>query len=297
MQRIKLIISGLFSLCLIACGGSVLEEQGPRSPEFARIADTQTVVFIHGMYLTPKSWQPWEAYFQELGYQTHSPAWPLHDKSVPELNAEHPSSELAELTLPQIVQHYRDFVATLEQPPILVGHSMGGLVVQQLLSENSAAAGVILHSAPPFGVLSADPNFLKANWPHINPFLSLGQPTQLTLEQFAFAFMEDLDTETQLNAYTDYVVPESRRVGRAPLNEVARINTEQARTPLLFIAGGKDNIIPASLNYANFRKYENTPAITDYKQFPERNHWTLLQPGWEAVAAYIEDWLEQNRQH
>lgn len=154
---------------------------------------------------------------------------------------------------------------------------------------------MILHSAPPFGVLSADPNFLKANWPHINPFLSLAQPTQLTLEQFAF--MEDLDTETQLNAYTDYVVPESRRVGRAPLNEVARINTEQARTPLLFIAGGKDNIIPASLNYANFRKYENTPAITDYKQFPERNHWTLLQPGREAVAAYIEDWLEQNRQH
>lgn len=71
----------------------------------------------------------------------------------------------------------------------------------------------------------------------------------------------------------------------------------QARSPLLFIAGGKDNIIPASLNYANFRKYENTPAITDYKQFPERNHWTLLQPGREAVAAYIEDWLEQNRQH
>lgn len=295
MNPLRPIIFSLILYLLAGCGADILEEKGTRDPRYLPVAVTNSIVFIHGMYLTPLTWHEWETHFQTRGYITHSPPWPQHAQSVAEHNAIHPSDSLAALTLPEVLQHYRDFISTLDEPPILVGHSMGGLIVQILLSEGFGAAGVAIHSAPPQGVLSVNTRFLQANWPHINPLLNPNVPTQLTLEQFAFGFVNGMDSETQINAYHRYVVPESRRIGKATLTPDAAIDVIQPRPPLLLIAGGNDHTIPPSLNYTNFRIYRSATSVTDYKQFPARNHWTILQPEWESVARYIEEWWVENR--
>ncbi|HEX4938906.1 MAG TPA: alpha/beta hydrolase [Candidatus Kapabacteria bacterium] len=294
MQKTKILLVMLLTCFLWACKTSVQEEKGPRAPEFPTIPSSKTIVFVHGLYLTPASWSEWETYFQDLGFTTYSPAWPYHDLSVDEQNALHPNSELGTLTLPMVLQHYRDFIATLEEPPILIGHSMGGLVVQLLLEENIAAAGIVIHSAPPFGVISIEPKFLKASWPLLNPALNPSEPSKLTFKQFQHGFVNGMDLETQQDAYAHYCVPDSLRVGRSSLSRVTKVDKSVSRPPLLIIAGDRDNTVTASMNYVNFKLFHKTPAITDYKQFPDRNHWTLQQDGWQAVADYAAHWIEEN---
>lgn len=283
------------SCILCACKGQVLEIKGPRQPGFTTITDSKTVVFIHGMYLTPASWRDWETYFQRQGYTTYSPAWPLHDLSVDEQNALHPSAELSALTLPMVLQHYRDFIATLPEPPILIGHSMGGLIVQKLLDEHVAAAGIAIDSAPPFGVFSVEPAFLAANLHIFNPSVSVSTPIKLSFKQFQYGFANGMTLEDQQDAYLNNVVPESRRIGRATLSSRAKVKTDEARAPLLIVASGSDHTATPGLNYTNFRLFKKTPAITDWRMFPGRNHWTIRQQGWEQVADYVSHWIDENK--
>ena len=277
---------------LSACGGRVQEVNGPRLESYQYLGESRTVVFIHGMHLTPKVWEPWESYFSDVGYETHGPAWPLHDLSVDELKAKHPDPELGALTLTDVVDHYRDYIAQLEEKPILIGHSMGGLVTQILLQEGIASAGIIIHSAPPNGVISADPSFLQSNWATINPLIPASRPLNLSFRQFQFAFVNDMPLAEQEFAYEEYVVPESRRVGRSTLTSAAEIDVDLMTVPVLFLSGGNDNIIPASLNYSNFRKYRDREGVNDYKQFSERNHWTLSADDWELVADHVLEWID-----
>jgi len=292
---IKYLLIFLMGNFLAACNPEVLEQKGPRDPSFQITENSHTVLFIHGMYLTPIVWNEWENYFQDLGYTTFSPAWPLHDLSVEELNNLHPRAELGALTLSEVVDHYRKIIAGLDEKPIVVGHSMGGLITQKLLQEGLIAAGIVIDSAPPQGVISAEPNFLQANWPHLNPLLSISEPTRMTPSEFGFAFTNGMSPAEQEAAYNNYAVPESRRIGRAPITPEAAIDDIAARAPLLIIASGQDNIVTASLNYLNFIKYRNTPAITDFKQFPDRNHWTITAAGWGAVADYVQNWIIETK--
>jgi len=294
MVRLRIFLALVFFMALTGCASHVVNDQAGSRGSYLPVIKTQTVVFIHGMYLTPSVWQPWEAHFKNLGYKTYSPAWPLHEDSVIEQNSAHPKGELAELTLPMVVQHYQTFIETLEEPPILIGHSMGGLIVQQLLAKNIGAGGVAINSAPPQGVISMKLGFLKANWPHLSPFASSSEPSQLTGEQFSFGFVNGENSDVQKQAFEKYVVPESRAIGRAALSSDGAVDYAVARVPLLIISGGKDNTIPASLNYSNFEEYRDSPALTDYKEFPERNHWTILQTDWESVARYVQRWLKAN---
>ncbi|AUM11983.1 alpha/beta hydrolase [Ketobacter alkanivorans] len=284
----------LHIMLLSACKQTVLEEKGVREPEFPTIESSQTILFIHGMYLTPQAWAEWRQYFEERGYRTYAPAWPLHDLSIEEQNRLHPNADLGELRIEEVLNQYRAFLGTLDEKPIAIGHSMGGLIAQLLLEEDLISGAIALHSAPPFGVISAEPAFLKANWPMLNPLIPANNPIQLTFKQFQYGFTNGMTEAEQISAY-EHMVPESRLIGRSTTTTATALERDAPRKPLLIVSGGTDRTITASLNYANFEAFRNTPAITDYKQFPERNHWTIKANNWESVADYSLEWIESNR--
>jgi pimeloyl-ACP methyl ester carboxylesterase len=254
---------------------------------------SKTILFVHGMYMTPLCWEHWLDYFQEKGYRCIAPAWPERDKPVRTLRMNHPDSRLASLTLSQVIEHYSSLIQKLEEKPILIGHSMGGLVVQLLLQRNEALAGIAIDSAPPRGVFTTQKVFLQSNWPHINPFASKAVPIQMTLERFQFTFVNDLPLEIQQAAFERYVVPESRRVPAEALTKTATIDFHSPHAPLLLVAGSNDHLIPAALNQSNFNMYRRSPSVTDFKEFAGRTHFIIGQPGWEEVAGYIAAWLEE----
>jgi pimeloyl-ACP methyl ester carboxylesterase len=140
------------------------------------IAKSKTVVFVHGMFMTPLAWEKWEAHFAAKGYKTLAPAWPLHDLPIEDQRKNHPNPKLGELTLDTVLSHYRQVLKGLDEKPILVGHSMGGLIVQILLAEGLGAAGIAIDSAPPKGVISLKYSFLKSNWPVISPSAKVSEP-------------------------------------------------------------------------------------------------------------------------
>jgi pimeloyl-ACP methyl ester carboxylesterase len=251
---------------------------------------TKTIVFIHGMYMSPASWEKWIQYFQLDGYTCLAPAWPGRDKPVEALREHYSDPQLAKLTLDDILQDISGLIYDLPEKPVLIGHSMGGLVVQLLLQKDLAAAGVAIDSAPPMGVLSTKWSFLKSNLPHITPFVSPDHPIQMTFPRFQYTFVNDLPLEEQQAAYNKYVVPESRRVPRQSLT--AKVDFKKPHPPLLLIAGSADHLIPASLNRTNYNRYKSSPSATVFKEFPGRTHYIIGQKNWEEVAGYIAAWLD-----
>lgn len=250
---------------------------------------TKTIVFIHGMYMNPLCWEGWQTRIQSKGYRVHAPAWVGRDKSVEELRKAEAANTVSQLTLTNVVNHLAKFIQSLDEKPVIIGHSMGGLVVQLLLQKGIAAAGIAIDSAPPMGVFTAAPSFLKANWGHITPFSNINSPVVMTFERFQYAFVNGMPLEEQRAAFERYVVPESRRVPRESL--AAKIDFKAKRQPLLIIAGGNDNIIPASLNKTNYQKYKASSSVTDFKEFTGRNHFILGQKNWEEVADHCMEWI------
>jgi pimeloyl-ACP methyl ester carboxylesterase len=244
--------------------------------------------------MTPLCWEKWEPYFQAHGYKTLAPPWPLHEPSVEEQRKRHPYAPLAALTLEQVVDHYRKIIRGLDEKPILVGHSMGGLIVQLLLADGLGAAGVAIDPAPPKGVISLKWSFLKSNWPAISLTTKLDQPATMSFEEFQYSRANGMPLAEQHAQYDRYVVPESIRAWKGPSTKVAAIDYKKPRAPLLIIAGANDRIIPASLNHDNYDQYRKTPAVTDFRLFPGRNHWIIDAEGWQEVADEVLDWVRKN---
>ncbi|MCJ7797835.1 MAG: alpha/beta hydrolase [Thermoleophilia bacterium] len=249
----------------------------------------KTIVFVHGMYMNPLCWEQWVEYYQAKGYTCVAPAWPGRDHPVDALRKRHPDAQLGALTLGNVIEKFTDTIKALGEKPILIGHSMGGLVVQLLLQKDLAAAGVAIDSAPPRGVFTTKWSFIKSNWPHINPFVSQSAPIEMTFERFQYTFVNTFPLVEQEVAYERYVVPESRRVPRESLT--ARVDFKKPHSPLLLIAGSADNIIPASLNKSNHAKYKKSPSVADFKEFAARTHFIIGQKGWEEVADFVFAWL------
>lgn len=251
----------------------------------------ETVVFIHGMYMNSLCWEHWVAHFQAKGYPCLAPDWPGRSQPIEVLRKKPPDPQLGQLTLSRVLDHFADVIQSLGEKPIIIGHSMGGLVVQLLLQRNLAAAGIAIDSAPPMGVFTVKWSFLKSNWPHITPFVSQSSPIEMTFERFQYTFVNTLPLAEQRAAYKKYVVPESRRVPRESLT--ARADFEKPHPPLLLIAGSADHIIPASLNHSNYAKYKTSPSVTDFKEFAGRTHFIIGQKDWEEVADYVLAWLSE----
>ena len=246
---------------------------------------SKTVVFIHGLYMTPSCWEDWVKRFEAKGYSCLTPAYPGRDKSVKELQT--PDASLGKLTLSNILD---DLASKIKAQPVLIGHSMGALITQLLVHRGLGSAAIAIDSAPPTGVFTTTFSFLKANWGHITPFVNQDSPVIMTFERFQYAFVNDMPLAEQRVAFERYVVPESRHI---PLESLfsARIDFTKPHSPLLLIAGGNDHIIPPGLNKTNYQKYKAGPSVTDFKEFPGRNHFILGQRGWQEVADYCLEWI------
>jgi pimeloyl-ACP methyl ester carboxylesterase len=250
---------------------------------------SKTIVLIHGMFMNSLCWEKWIPYYEAKGFRVLAPAWPGRDKSVEELNKAHPDPELAKLKLNHIVDAMETFIKGLDEKPAIIGHSMGGLVVQLLMQRDLAVGGVAIDPAPPAGVFTTEYSFLKANFPAINPLL-LNKPVKMSFEHFQYAFVNTLPLAEQRAAYDRYVVPESRNVPVSSLGAAGKIDFKKLHRPLLITAGEKDHIIPASLNRTNHRKYQ-MPSATDFKEFAGRDHFLIGSKGWEEIADYCLEWF------
>ncbi len=286
-------------LATVACGAqscaTPARMESGRTPSAQKIGGTRTVVFIHGMYMTPACWNEWQAFFKQKGFKVHAPAWPLHDREAATMRAGHPDAALGKLTLEEVIAANRTFIQGLGEKPILIGHSMGALVSQILLAEGVAAAAIAIDSAPPKGIISLKWSFLKSNWGAISPFADEDEPIFLTQADFNYAFVNDWPEAKQQALYAAGVVPESRRVGKGPTTDAGAIDFDRARGPLLFVAGQNDQITPASLNRSNFAAYADSPSISDFREFPGRTHAIIQQDGWQEVAGFAAEWIEANR--
>lgn len=257
--------------------------------------NSKTIVFITGAFVSHNGWENWKTYFENLGYTCIVEPWPYKSGLPSELRNKQPNDKnLASLRYAEVVNHYANIIKKLPEKPILVGHSLGGLTVQLLLQRGLGVAGIAVHSAPPQGVLSFEFSFLKSLWKPFGLFSSTKKTHLMSFEEWQYAFTNGLEYSVQKESYEQNTIPESRVALRDALTSVAKIDFKREHPPLLFISGSADHIMPASLNYKNYKSYKNSFSVTDYKEFEGKNHFVLGLPKWREEADYAFNWLTKN---
>jgi pimeloyl-ACP methyl ester carboxylesterase len=255
------------------------------------------VVFIHGTWLHAGSWENWAKLFRRLGYAPIAPGWPGEADEIRE--ARLLPEAVAGTGLQALTKHYADIIAQQDEKPIVIGHSVGGLVAQKLLGQNLAAAAIAIAPAQPKGVWLLPLRQINAVFPALKNPLNIGRAIELTANNFRYAFGNTLSLEESTELYTQWVVPSPAK----PLFEAAfanfipgspaAVNTGNAeRGPLLLMAGGRDNTVPASVVRAQQRLYIRSPAVTDIHEFPDRGHSLTIDNGWREVTDTVIDWLK-----
>jgi pimeloyl-ACP methyl ester carboxylesterase len=259
---------------------------------------SRTIVFIHGAWVTPRCWDPFRGYFEGLGYDCLAPAWPGKDRPIESIRAD--PSPLAGLGIGEIADHYDRIVRAMPEPPLLVGHSFGGLIVQILLDRGLGAAGVAIDSAPPKGVWAFEPTAVRALASVLLTPFAWRRVVRWSFGQFRYAFVHPLPLVEARAAYETEVTPESGRIffqGAVALvspRSATRVDFgNSSRGPLLLVAGGADRIVPAVINRRNHRAYRRAGAQADYREFPGRAHWIIAQEGWDEVASFVASWLAE----
>ncbi len=250
---------------------------------------SHALVFIHGLFQNPLAWTAWKTYFEQRGYTCYAPAYPYHEGDPMHLRQQiHP--ELGNVTLKNVIDHLIQFIDALPEKPILIGHSMGGLLVQKLIEMDKGVAGVCISSAPPKGITTLTWSFIKTNFPVINP-LKGNSVFQPSFDWYHDAFCHVMNREASQKLYNQLVVPESRNIPRSSTGKSGRIDFTKAHAPLLFLAGSADRIVPPVLNRKNIAAYTHSTSKRDYKEFAGRSHQLCAQDGWEEIAQYLADWL------
>jgi pimeloyl-ACP methyl ester carboxylesterase len=256
---------------------------------------SETIVLIHGLWMTPLSWEHWVERFSSRGHTVLAPAWPGMDRDVGSLRAD--TASYAHLGVTEITDHYDKIIRELDSPPIIMGHSFGGLVTQLLLDRGLGAAGVAIDPAPPKGVLVIPPASLRVASVALRNPGNRHRAQMLTAKEFRYAFGNTLSEQESQAVYERYAVPGPGRTlfqaGLANFNPSAatKINFHNDdRAPLLILGGGKDHTVPAATTRANFKLQSKSKAVTEYKEYEDRSHWTCGEPGWEAVADHALEW-------
>ena len=256
----------------------------------------RTVIFIHGGWVTPACWQPFASYFETHGYRTLAPPWPGKDRSVEDIRRD-PSS-LAGLGIAEIVDHYEAIVRSLDEPPILVGHSFGGLFVQLLLDRGLGAAGIAIDSAPPKGIFAFEPTTLVSLGRILMIPFGWRKVVRWSFSEFRYAFVHTLPIEDAREIWNTQIIPDSGRpffesgFSMFDRSSPARVDfANPDRAPLLFISGDADRAMPAAIVRRQFRAHQASPARTELQTFPGRTHWLIGQPGWDEIAEACIEWI------
>ena len=251
-----------------------------------------TIVLVNGLWMTAVSWEHWAKHYTDKGYCVLARSWPGMEGDIEQLRRD--PSTFASLGLPEVVAHYEQIIRELETAPIIIGHGFGGLVTQILLDRGWGAAGVAIASAPVKGIARLPLSMLKLAFSVLGKSLS-NKAASLTAQQFRRAFTNSLTESESLDAFQRYVVPAPNRVllqtalANFTRDSATTVNfRNDTRAPLLLVAGGKDRIVPSSIVKANFDLYRGSKAETDYKEFSDQAHFTLLQE--TRVADYVLGW-------
>ena len=247
------------------------------------------VVFVHGLWLLPSSWDRWATVFEEAGYAPLTPGWPDDPETVEEANA-HPEV-FAHKTVGQVADHFAEVVGALERKPAVVGHSFGGLLTQILAGRGLSAASVAIDPAPFRGGLPLPISALKSSSPVLGNPANRNRAVPLTYEQFRFAFANAVSEDEAKELYDTYAVPASGKplfqAATANLNPwtEAKVDSENPdRGPLLIISGEKDHTVPWAIANASFKRQERNEGVTEIVELPDRGHALTIDSGWRLVA-------------
>jgi pimeloyl-ACP methyl ester carboxylesterase len=257
-----------------------------------------TIVLIHGFWVTPRSWEHWVDHYQARGYHVIAPAYPGFEVEVEALNAD--PSPIEAVTVPQIIERLEAVVGGLDSPPILMGHSAGGVFTQILLDHGFGAAGVAINSAPTEGVPVVPLSQIKAAFPVLKNPANRHRVVGFTHDQWHYAFTNTFSEEESRALYERYHIPASGSIfwGSAlanihPGRDDNYVNYDNDdRAPLLFIAGSEDHLMPPKIQRSNAKKYKSA-TITEVKEF-EGPHLLPAAPGWQHVADYALTWAEEH---
>jgi pimeloyl-ACP methyl ester carboxylesterase len=257
--------------------------------EQANASGRTPVVFIHGLWLLPSSWDRWAAVFDEAGYAPLTPGWPDDPATVEEAKA-HPEV-FAHKTIGQVADHYADVIGQLKTKPAVIGHSFGGLLTQMVAGRGLSAVSVAIDPAPFRGVLPLPFSALKSASPVLGNPANRNRAIPLTYEQFRFAFANAVSEDEAKDLYKTFAVPASG----APLFQAAAENlnpwTEakvdtrnKDRGPLLIIGGDKDNTAPWAIANASYKNQKRNEGVTEITQMPNRGHALVIDHAWREVA-------------
>jgi pimeloyl-ACP methyl ester carboxylesterase len=258
------------------------------------------IVLIHGLWMSPHSWSGWIERYRAAGHTVHAPAW----TGVSGLDEELDHAKVpADIRLGEVVDHYDAFVRALPEPPILMGHSFGGLITQMLVGRGLGRAGVAIHPAAPRGVYRLPLSVLRATFPVFRRPSNRHRAVPLTPAEFHYAFANTVSRAESDSLHAKLAIPAPGRPlfqsGLANFTPKSRAATvvdyaKSDRAPLLLIAGDRDHLTPSSVVYENFNRYRRSSAPTDFKLFEGRPHLTAAVVGWHDVADYALTWTAEH---
>jgi non-heme chloroperoxidase len=247
------------------------------------------VVFVHGLWLLPSSWDRWATVFEEAGYTALTPGWPDDPETVKEAN-EHPET-FAGKTITQVADHYDGLIGQLAKKPAVVGHSFGGLLAQILAGRGSSAVSVAIDPAPFRGVLPLPISALRSAKPALANPANRNRAVPLTYEQFRYGFANAVSEDEARQLYDDFAVPapgaplfQAATANFNPWTE-AKVDSKSAeRGPLLIISGEKDHTVPWAIANASYKKQHRNEGVTEIVEMPNRGHALTIDSGWREVA-------------
>jgi pimeloyl-ACP methyl ester carboxylesterase len=265
-------------------------------------ATPDTIVLIHGFWVTPRSWENWKAHYEAKGYRVLTPAYPGFEVEVEALNAD--PTPIEQTTVPGVVEHLQSVLAELDRQPILMGHSAGGVFTQLLLDRGHGAAAVALNSAPPEGVRVVPPSQIKSTFEVLKNPANRHRAVGLSFEQWKYAFTNTFTDDEARELYERLHIPapggivwETVLANFKPGHQDAWVDFHNDdRAPLLFISGSEDHIMPPSVQKSNAKHYKSDKTVTEVKEYDGFAHLLPAQEGWQEVADYALDWaLEHAR--